>query len=141
MWEFCVCLCIVMHYAVFILILQSSWRGKESWLLCYYCLTDVLILLIFRGSSSWCRGLVCSMWLWYCLIILTYFLVRWNAAYGDISSELTRFAETKTIFRVRNTNLFGNCNLWRLDIYNESSQDYCIRPEGKRPLVHKGLLT
>ena len=28
---------------------------------------------MFCGSSSQCRGLVCSMWLWYFLIILTYF--------------------------------------------------------------------
>ena len=35
-----------MHYFVFILTLQSSSRGRESWLLCYYCLTDVLLLTI-----------------------------------------------------------------------------------------------
>ena len=29
---------------------------------------------MFCGSSSRCRRLVCSVWLWYCLIILTYFL-------------------------------------------------------------------
>ena len=28
---------------------------------------------MFCGSSSWCRGLVCSVLLWYFLIILTYF--------------------------------------------------------------------
>ena len=74
MWEFSVCLCFVMHYFVSILVLQSSWRGRESWLLCYYCLTDVLLLLMLCGSSSRCRGLVCSVWLWYLLILLTYFL-------------------------------------------------------------------
>ena len=72
MWEFCVCLCFVMHYFVSILVLQSSWR--ESLLLCYYCLTDLLLLQMFCGSSSRCHGLVCSMCLWYFLIILTYFL-------------------------------------------------------------------
>ena len=41
LWEFCGCLCFVMHYFVSTLILQSSWRGRESWLLRYYCLTDV----------------------------------------------------------------------------------------------------
>ena len=30
---------------------------------------------MFCGSSSWCRGLVCSMWLRYFLIILTYFCI------------------------------------------------------------------
>ena len=39
-----------------ILILQSSWRERESWLLCYYCLTDVLKLVMFCGPSSRCRG-------------------------------------------------------------------------------------
>ena len=69
LWEFCVCLCFVMHYVVYILVLQLSWRGRISWLLCYYCLINVLLLLMCCGSSSWCRGLVCSMWLWYFLFI------------------------------------------------------------------------
>ena len=43
---FCACLCFVMHCFVSILVLQPSWRGRESWLLCYYFLTDVLLLLI-----------------------------------------------------------------------------------------------
>ena len=74
LWEFCVCICFVKHYFVSILVLQSSWRGRESWLLCYYRLTDVLLLYMFCGSSSQCLGLVCSMWLWYFLIKLTCFL-------------------------------------------------------------------
>ena len=63
------------HYFVSFLVLQSSWIGRKSWLLYFYCLTDVLLLQMFCGSSSWCRGLVCGMWLWYFLIILTYFLL------------------------------------------------------------------
>ena len=39
---FCVGLCLGMHYFVSFLVLQSSWRGRESWLLCFYCLSDVL---------------------------------------------------------------------------------------------------
>ena len=35
----------------------------------------VTINVMFSGSSSRCRGLVCSMWLWYFFIILSYFLV------------------------------------------------------------------
>ena len=31
----------VVHYFVSFLVLQSSWRRRESWLLCFYCLTDV----------------------------------------------------------------------------------------------------
>ena len=44
LWDFCVCRCFVMHYCVPILVFQSSWRGRESLFLCYYCLTDVLLL-------------------------------------------------------------------------------------------------
>ena len=33
-------------------------RKKDSWLLRFYCLKDVLLLLMFYGSSSRCRGLV-----------------------------------------------------------------------------------
>ena len=43
LWEFCECLCFVMHYFVSILVLQSSCRGRESWLLCYCCLADATI--------------------------------------------------------------------------------------------------
>ena len=57
------------------LVLQSSWWGRESWLLYFNCLSDVLWLLVLCGSSSRCRGWVCSVWLWYFLIILIYFLV------------------------------------------------------------------
>ena len=65
--------CFVMHYLSVISSLQSSW-GRESWLLYFNCLPCVLWLLVFCGSSSWCRGLVCSEWLCYFLIILIYLL-------------------------------------------------------------------
>ena len=42
----------------------------DLWIRC--CLTS----FIFR-SSAWCLGLACSVWLWYFLFILTYFLGRW----------------------------------------------------------------
>ena len=54
-----------------ILVLQSSWWGRESWLLCLICLPGVSWWL--SGSSSRCHGVVCSLWLWYFLIILTYY--------------------------------------------------------------------
>ena len=54
-----------------IVALQSSWWGRESWLLCLICLPGVLWLL--NGSSSRCREIVCGLWLWYFLIILTIF--------------------------------------------------------------------
>ena len=56
---------------MFILALQSSWWGRESWLLCLICLPGVLWWL--SGSSSRCHGVVCSLWLWYSLIILTFY--------------------------------------------------------------------
>ena len=40
----CVCLCVGMHYFVSFLVLQSSSRERASWLLCFYCLTVVLVL-------------------------------------------------------------------------------------------------
>ena len=43
----------VMHYLVSFLVLQSSWRGRESYLLHCYCLPDALRLLVVCGSSSW----------------------------------------------------------------------------------------
>ena len=54
-----------------ILVLQSSWWGRESWLLCLICLPGVSWWL--GGSSSRCHGVVCDLWLWYFLIILTIF--------------------------------------------------------------------
>ena len=45
--NFFVCLSFLyMHYFVSILVLQSSWRGRESWLLCQYCFRDVLLLYV-----------------------------------------------------------------------------------------------
>ena len=49
---------------------QPRW-GRESWLLCFASLPGVSWLLC--GSSSWCHRFVCSLWLWYYLIILTIF--------------------------------------------------------------------
>ena len=77
LWVFCVCLCFGMHYFAPFLVLQPSWRGRESWLLCFYCLTDILLLKMSSGFSSWFSGLVWSFWLLYYLIILTNFLVLW----------------------------------------------------------------
>ena len=57
-----------------ILVLQSSWWRRESWLLCLICLPGVLWWLC--GSSSRCHGFVCSLWLWYFLIILTYYFLH-----------------------------------------------------------------
>ena len=69
--EVCIVLCFVVRYLMSILVLQSSWWGRESWLLCLICLPGVSWWL--SGSSSRCHGVVCGLWLWYFLIILTYF--------------------------------------------------------------------
>ena len=44
--------------------------GKRELVALLSCLPCVSWLLC--GSSSWCHGFVCSLWLWYFLIILTY---------------------------------------------------------------------
>ena len=74
-WGFCVCLCLLC-ITLSILVLSSSERGRESWLLCFHCLSDVLFLEMFCGSSSRCCGFVCSLLLCYFLILLIYFLVQ-----------------------------------------------------------------
>ena len=54
-----------------ILVLQLSWWGRESWLLCLICLPGFSWWL--SGSSSRCHWVVYGLWLWYFLIILTYY--------------------------------------------------------------------
>ena len=51
--------CFVERYFVSIPFMQSSWWGRESWLLCFW-------------SSMCLVPRFCSLWLWYFLIILTY---------------------------------------------------------------------
>ena len=73
LWESVIVLYFVVCYfmSVLVLVLQSSWWGRESWLLCLICLPCVSWWL--SGSSSRCHGVVCGLWLWYFLIILTYY--------------------------------------------------------------------
>ena len=49
-----------------LLTLQPSRWERESWVLYFNCLIAAmwLMLLLLCDSSSWCRGLVCSVWLW-----------------------------------------------------------------------------
>ena len=42
LWESVIVLCFVVRYFVSVLELQSSWWGRESWLLCLICLPGVL---------------------------------------------------------------------------------------------------
>ena len=73
LWDSVIVLCFVVRNFVSILVLHSSRWGRESWLICFVCLPGVSWLLC--GSSSPCHGFVCSLWLWYFLIILTYYLL------------------------------------------------------------------
>ena len=76
--------CFVVRYFMSILVLQSSWWRRESWLLCF-CLPGVLWWL--SGSSLRCHGVVCGLWLWYFLIILT-LLFLWHHSYTCISDNI-----------------------------------------------------
>ena len=71
LWESVTVLCFVVRYFMSILALQSSWWGRESWLLYLICLPGVSWWL--SSSSSRYHGVVCGLWLLYFLIILTYY--------------------------------------------------------------------
>ena len=58
-WESVTVLCLVVRYFMSILVLQSSWWGIESWLLCLICLPGVSWWL--SGSSLRCHGVVCTV--------------------------------------------------------------------------------
>ena len=83
--------CFVMHYSVSFLVFQSSWCGRESWLLYLSRLPDVLWLLVFCGTSSRCRGLVCCVWLWYFPIKFAYFLLSIFINYTARNAMLTLY--------------------------------------------------
>ena len=68
LWESVIVLCFVVRYFMSILVLQSSWWGRESWLLCLICLPGVSWSL--SGSSSWCNGVACGISWSYSLTIL-----------------------------------------------------------------------
>ena len=69
-----------------IIVLQSSWWARESWLLCLVCLPGVSWLLC--GSFSRCHGFVCSLWLWYFQIMLTYYF--WHHLRSEFSLSAKR---------------------------------------------------
>ena len=90
LWESVIVLCFVVRYFMSILVLQSSWWGRESWLLCLICLPGVSWWL--SGSSSQCHGVVSSLWLWYFLIILTYYFCYKINNFVKMNQELHRRA-------------------------------------------------
>ena len=100
-----VCNCSMFNvcYFMFILVSQSSWLGRESWLLCLVCLLSVSWLLY--DISLQCHGFVCSLWLWYFRIIITYFF--WVAA----KITLTFFNLGKDTFLSLTFNLGGHVGL------------------------------
>ena len=51
--------CFVMQYLVSFLVLQSSRGRREDWLLYF----DIVFWMLSCVSSSWCRGLVNSVWI------------------------------------------------------------------------------
>ena len=92
-----------------ILVLQSSWWGRESWLLCLFCPPGVSWWL--SVSSSRCHGVVCGLWLWYFLIILTYYFVsvheltvylfnRWHVAIEGLAVITPDGQQSKTLLTI-----------------------------------------
>ena len=86
LWESVTVLCFVVRYFMSILVLQSSWWRRESWLLCLICLPGVSWWL--SGSSSQCHGVVCCLWLWYFLIIFTYYFRKPSEIYQKIKQRV-----------------------------------------------------
>ena len=78
LWESVIVLYFVVRYFIFTIILQSSWWGRESWLLCFYfCIPSALWLLC--GSSLRCHVFVYSC---DCGISWSYSLfLRWESNY------------------------------------------------------------
>ena len=72
LWDSVIVLCFVVRdfcvHSSFAIILMGK---REGWFLCFVCLSGDSWLLC--GSSSRRHGFVCSLWLWYFLIILIYY--------------------------------------------------------------------
>ena len=64
----------VICWSFFVTFLQSSCRGGEDWLLCVCFLSDVLLMLVFCGSSSRCHGLVCVILVFHDHVSLLFFI-------------------------------------------------------------------
>ena len=99
--------CFVVLYLVPFLVLQSSWRGRESWFLYFHCLSGVLWLWLTCGSSSQCLRLVCCVLLWYLLIIYTYFFIAYMYYY-------ILCPETQTLMGKRELIALLNLSSWCL---------------------------
>ena len=125
----CGSLCCSMFCCTFfmsILVLQSSWWGKESWLLCLICLPGVSWWL--SGSSSRCQGVVCSLWLWYFLIILTYYFWK-PVLLFFLSGRLRRGLLYVLIEKVSYLSKSVSCVIifWK-DVFSKSNVNCHARP-------------
>ena len=87
----------------------TSLLRRESWLLCLICLPGVSWWLC--GSSLRCHGVVCSLWLWYFLIILTYYFLYLSGGYEWLQKSKD---SSKACFENVNIELFMDClqNIW-----------------------------
>ena len=108
-WESVIVLCFVVCYYISILVLQSSWWGRDSWLLCLICLPGVSWWL--SGSSSLCHRVVCGLWVWYFLIILTYyFLLSSYEVYAR--KRMYLFLLFKTV-KIYDQTQHRSCKCWK----------------------------
>ena len=65
-------------------------RKRELVQLYYGWLLDVMWLLVFCVSSSCCSGLICSVWLWHFMVILT-FLYNIQCTYSQVFVKFKDF--------------------------------------------------
>ena len=93
-----------MHYFVSILVLQSSLRGRESWLLCYYCHTDTIHILWLFLTVSW-------VGLQYVVVAfpdhthLHFYIVNW-LTYQNLNENF-KLNELYNVFVAKLTFIFG----------------------------------
>ena len=118
LWESVIVLCIVVRCLMSILVLQSSWWGRESWLLCLICLPGVSWLL--SGSSSRCHRVVCSLWLWYFLIILTYYSLQKINTYMYLPTWKITSQWQQTMFLIMASNNNLSSSYWVYAVFVSS---------------------
>ena len=102
LWESVIVLCFVVRCFVSVLVLHSSWWGRESWLLCLICLPGVSRWL--SGSSSRCHRVFCGLWLGYFLIILTIFVITRGVQYVMQSAFITPSTNVLGFYIIYQTN-------------------------------------
>ena len=125
------CPCFVMQYFVSFLVLQSSWRGKERWLLYFYFLPGVSWLLVFCGSFSRCHGwyAVC-----YCgIACIPYSLIFFCVIY-HIFNTFNVMAAVKTC-RTRMANeILLHPKSWPLQHIKHMANTTCVVPSPTGPM-------